>query len=147
MHCPFCGHLETSVSNSRPTKHAKAIWRRRSCNKCKKTFSTYEKITLDFLRVEKRSGKKVCYMRDKLFASIYDAISGGKHVDRGDAAQRAKETVEEIEGLITHSQDVTIKTSQLIDLVTDILEIRDLGACYRYASFSSYRGMKFGVSK
>ena len=86
-------------------------------------------------------------MRDTLFASIYDALSGGKHVDRGDAAMRAKETVDAIEAHIIRSQNESIDTSKLIDLVTDILEKKDLGACYRYASFSSYRGMKFGVSK
>lgn len=87
------------------------------------------------------------YTKEKLFASIYDAVSGGKHVDRGDAAILSNETVETIEETIVRSQRQTVSTSALIDLVTDILEKKDLGACYRYAAFSPHRGMKFGVSK
>lgn len=110
-------------------------------------FSTYERVSLDYLTIKKRSGKNVRYERDKLFASIYDALSGGKHVDRGDAAILAKNTVDDIEVHIISAQSKCVATHDLIDLVTDILEKTDLGACYRYASFSSYRGMKFGVSK
>jgi transcriptional regulator NrdR family protein len=108
-------------------------------------FSTYENIRLDFLIVEKRSGKRTRYLAHKLFASIYDAASGGKHVDRGDAASLAEETLRAVEHKILLSQKESIKTSALIDLVTDVLEVRDLGACYRYAAFSPHRGMKFGI--
>lgn len=147
MHCPHCNNKDTSVSNTRLTKLGNSVWRRRACEKCKKLFSTYEKVSLDHLTLKKRNGKKVRYMRDKLFASIYDALSGGKYVDRGDAAMLAKETVDAIEAHIIRAQSKCVTTHDLIDLVTDILERTDLGACYRYASFSSYRGMKFGVSK
>ncbi len=147
MHCPHCNNQHTNVSNTRSTEQGKSIWRRRVCKKCKKLFSTYEKFSLDYITLKKRNGKKVRYVRDKLFASIYDAFSGGKHVDYGDAAMLAKETVDAIEAHIIRAQSKFIATHDLIDLVTDILEKSDLGACYRYASFSSYRGIKFGVSK
>lgn len=39
----------------------------------------------------------------------------------------------------------SIKTTEIIDMVTATLEARDLGACYRYAAFSPHRGMKFGI--
>lgn len=145
MDCPHCKAQNTQVKNSRETKSGSEIWRRRTCTKCRKTFSTYESVALFYLVVEKRSGKRTRYLSYKLFASIYDAIAGGKHADRGDAAIRAHEVVSIIEGNIIRSQKEVIKTSSLIDLVTDELEKTDLGACYRYAAFSPHRGMKFGI--
>jgi transcriptional repressor NrdR len=145
MLCLHCNTPNTQVENSRETKKGSAIWRRRKCVKCKKVFSTYERVGLDFLVVEKRSGKRTRYLAHKLFASIYDAASGGKHVDRGDAATLAHDVVSEIENRILLAQKEVVKTSELIDMATDALETRDLGACYRYAAFSPHRGMKFGI--
>lgn len=95
--------------------------------------------------VEKRSGKRTRYLSHKLFASLYDATSGGKHIDRGDAAMLAQDILTAIEHKILLSQKEVIKTREIIDLATDALEARDLGACYRYASFAPHRGMKFGI--
>ncbi len=145
MQCPHCKSSKTEVKNSRPTKNNAAIWRRRKCIQCQSMISTYEAPSLDFLAVLKRSGKSTRYLRYKLFASIYDATAGGKHVDRGDAATLAHHVVMAIEQRILLAQKDVIKTSELIDMVTDVLETRDLGACYRYAAFSPHRGMKFGI--
>lgn len=145
MNCLHCKTENTQVENSRETNKGSAIWRRRKCAKCKKVFSTYETVGLDFLVVEKRNGKRTRYLSHKLFASIYDAAEGGKHVDRGDAANLAQETLRAVETKILLTQKEAILTSALIDLVTGELEIRDLGACYRYAAFSPHRGMKFGI--
>lgn len=145
MDCPHCGATNTQVKNSRETKGSAAIWRRRHCATCKKVFSTYESVGLDFLVVEKRSGKRTRYLSHKLFASLYDATSGGKNTDRGDAATLAQEILVNIEHKILLSQTEVITTKAIIDLATDALETRDLGACYRYASFAPHRGMKFGI--
>lgn len=145
MKCPHCETPNTQVENSRETKKSSAIWRRRNCLNCKKVFSTYEKVGLDFLIVEKRSGKRTRYLSHKLFASIYEAASGGKHTDRGDAAMLAEEVLSRIESKLVRSQSESVTTSAIIDMVTDALETRDLGACYRYAAFSPHRGMKFGI--
>lgn len=145
MNCPHCGTKNTQVENSRETKKGIAVWRRRKCLSCKKVISTYEAAGLDFLVVEKRSGKRTRYLSHKLFASLYDATSGGKNTDRGDAAMLAQEILTAIEHKILLSQKEVIKTKEIIDLATDTLEARDLGACYRYASFAPHRGMKFGI--
>lgn len=145
MNCPHCGTTNTQVNNSRETKGGGAVWRRRQCMACKKIFSTYESAGLDFLVVEKRSGKRTRYLSHKLFASLYDATSGGKNMDRGDAATLAQEILVIIEHKILRSQKEVITTKEIIDLATDTLESRDLGACYRYASFAPHRGMKFGI--
>lgn len=145
MNCPHCGAQNTQVKNSRETKSGATVWRRRQCASCKKVFSTYESPGLDFLVVEKRSGKRTRYLSHKLFASLYDATSGGKNTDRGDAAMLAQEILVIIEQKILRSQKEVITTKAIIDLATDTLETRDLGACYRYASFAPHRGMKFGI--
>lgn len=133
------------VKNSRETRGGAAVWRRRQCEKCKRIFSTYESMSLDFLVVQKRNGKRTRYLSHKLFASLYDAARSGKNVDRGDAATLAHEVLLVIEQQILLSRKEVIKTKELVDLATDALETRDLGACYRYASFSPHRGMKFGI--
>lgn len=145
MDCPYCQTPNTQVENSRETKKGAAIWRRRKCAKCKKVFSTYETIGLDYLVVEKRSGKRTRYLSHKLFASIYDALSGGKHSDRGDSATLAHTVLTAIEHRIIVAQMESITTTEIIGMVTDELERVDLGACYRYAAFAPHRGMKFGI--
>jgi len=145
MDCIFCGTKNSQVENSRETQGGSAIWRRRKCSACGKIFSTYERVGLDFLIVEKRGGKHARYLSQKLFASIYDAVSSGRHVDRGDASTLAHDVVRDIELQILQSELKIIKTRQLIDMTTDALEVRDLGACYRYAASAPYRGMKFGI--
>lgn len=145
MDCIFCSKNNTRVVNSRETDGGSKIWRRRKCTTCIKVFSTYEKPGLDFLVVEKRNSKHERYQQHKLFASIYDAVSGGKHTDRGDAAVLANDVVGAIEHKLLISRKEVVRTSEIIDLATDILETKDLGACYRYASFAPHRGMKFGI--
>lgn len=145
MGCPFCKTKNTMVENSRETRGGSAIWRRRQCQKCMKIFSTYESVELDFLVVQKRNGKNTRYLGYKLFASLYDATSNAKSGDRGDAAILAHEVLLAIEKQIIISQKKIVSTKELIDMATSTLETRDLAACYRYASFSPHRGMKFGV--
>ena len=145
MHCIYCTAKKTEVENTRITNSGATIWRRRKCPSCNETFSTYESPALDFLIVKKRSGKTTRYVREKLFASIYDALSSGKHVDCGDAALSARDVVGKIESLIRKKKLREISTTALVTMVTDELEQVNLGACYRYAAFSPHRGMRFGI--
>lgn len=145
MNCPFCSAANTQVENSRETNDGERIWRRRKCTVCGKVFSTYEGVGLDYLVIEKRNGKHTRYQRHKLFASIYDAIVGGKRKDRGDAANEANVVVAVIERRILANGKRRVTTQEIIDLVTGELEGSNLGACYRYAAFSPYRGMRFGT--
>ena len=65
MICPFCGHSETKVVDSRDTNDGKAIRRRRECEKCQARFSTYEEMEIMKLTVVKRDGNKQEYDRRK----------------------------------------------------------------------------------
>lgn len=145
MKCPNCTSLKTGVTNTRPSKKSAVIWRRRRCLTCKKLFTSHEIISLDFLIIKKRSGKTTRYVRDKLFASIYDALAGAKGADRGDAVLAAQKATEQIEARILAEKRSIVPTHEIVNMVTDELEKVNLGACYRYAAFSPYRGMRFGI--
>ena len=70
MRCPFCGHDDTQVKDSRPADDNAAIRRRRSCAGCGQRFTTVERVQLRELTVLKSDGRRVPFDRDKLARSI-----------------------------------------------------------------------------
>ena len=70
MRCPFCGHSDTQVKDSRPTEDSASIRRRRFCPSCGGRFTTFERIQLRELTVLKKNGKRAPFDRDKLYRSI-----------------------------------------------------------------------------
>ena len=70
MRCPFCGHTDTQVKDSRPTEDHAAIRRRRSCPACGARFTTFERVQLRELTVVKKTNKRVPFDRDKLVRSV-----------------------------------------------------------------------------
>ena len=70
MRCPFCGHIDSQVKDSRPTEDGAAIRRRRFCPSCGGRFTTFERVQLRELTVLKKSGKRAPFERDKLYRSI-----------------------------------------------------------------------------
>ena len=70
MRCPFCGHDDTQVKDSRPTEDNSAIRRRRFCPGCGSRFTTFERIQLRELTILKKGGQRVPFDRDKLLRSV-----------------------------------------------------------------------------
>jgi len=70
MRCPFCGHEDTQVKDSRPTEDNAAIRRRRFCGNCGQRFTTIERVQLRELTVVKNDGRRVPFDRDKLLRSL-----------------------------------------------------------------------------
>ena len=70
MRCPFCGHLESQVNDSRPSEDGAAIRRRRLCPECGGRFTTFERVQLRDLNVVKKDGKREPFDRDKLARAI-----------------------------------------------------------------------------
>jgi len=70
MRCPFCGHAESQVKDSRPSEDGAAIRRRRLCPECNGRFTTFERVQLRELTILKRSGRRTPFDRDKLARSI-----------------------------------------------------------------------------
>ena len=74
MRCPFCGHEDTQVKDSRPTEDSSAIRRRRFCGNCGQRFTTIERVQLRELTVVKSDHRRVPFDRDKLARSIRIAL-------------------------------------------------------------------------
>ncbi|PZQ57853.1 MAG: transcriptional regulator NrdR, partial [Phenylobacterium zucineum] len=74
MRCPFCGHDETQVKDSRPSEDGAAIRRRRLCPACEGRFTTFERVQLRELTILKRSGRRAPFDRDKLARSLSVAL-------------------------------------------------------------------------
>ena len=66
MKCPYCGHPDTRVIDSRPAEDNNAIRRRRSCDECGKRFTTYEKVETIPLIVIKKDNNREQYDRSKI---------------------------------------------------------------------------------
>ncbi|NLZ93812.1 MAG: transcriptional repressor NrdR [Firmicutes bacterium] len=76
MKCPYCGHLDSRVIDSRSTEEGSAIRRRRECAACEKRFTTYEKLEETPLIVVKRNGNRQLFDRKKILNGLIYA--GGK---------------------------------------------------------------------
>jgi transcriptional repressor NrdR len=74
MRCPFCGHAESQVKDSRPSEDGAAIRRRRLCPQCGGRFTTFERVQLRELTILKRTGRRAPFEREKLVRSISVAL-------------------------------------------------------------------------
>ncbi len=74
MRCPWCGHGEDRVVDSRPAERDAAIRRRRQCLSCGRRFTTFERIDEVGVMVVKRDGSREPYARDKVLAGVRQAI-------------------------------------------------------------------------
>src|SRR6202789_2342959 len=74
MRCPFCGHDDTQVKDSRPTEDNAAIRRRRFCVNCGARFTTFERVQLRDMIVVKSNGEKEPFERDKVMRSMKIAL-------------------------------------------------------------------------
>ena len=73
MHCPYCGSTESEVVETRDSEDLDLIRRRRSCLKCEKRFTTYERVENINLVVIKKDGKREQFNREKLKQGILKA--------------------------------------------------------------------------
>ncbi len=93
MKCPFCGHLETQVVETRLAEDGDFIRRRRQCGACEKRFTTYEKPEVNFPAIVKKDGRRIEYQRDKLRGSRNVALR--KRPVSIEQVDRASERIEE----------------------------------------------------
>lgn len=73
MKCPFCGHLEDKVVDSRSTREDEAIRRRRQCLSCQARFTTYEQVERAPVTVVKTDGRRMAYKREKILSGLLRA--------------------------------------------------------------------------
>src|SRR5512132_2429472 len=73
MRCPYCGHLEDGVVESREAQEGQTTRRRRECLSCGRRFTTYERIEEELPLVVKRDGRREPYDRQKILSGIRKA--------------------------------------------------------------------------
>ena len=129
MRCPFCGHDDTQVKDSRPTEDNASIRRRRLCPNCGSRFTTFERVQLRDLIVLKKGGARVPFDRDKLARSIYIALRK-RPVDQ----DRVERVVNGIVRRLESSGASEIPTKLIGELIMDALASLDSVAYVRFAS-------------
>ena len=135
MRCPFCGHDETQVKDSRPSEDGAAIRRRRLCPSCEGRFTTFERVQLRELTILKRSGRRTPFERDKLARSISIAIR-----KRPLEPERVERMISAITRQLESMGETELPSSTIGELVMKHLKQLDDVAYVRYASV--YRDFK-----
>ena len=129
MRCPFCGHDESQVKDSRPSEDGAAIRRRRMCPSCEGRFTTFERVQLRELTILKRSGRRTPFDRDKLARSV--AIATRKRPLEPDRVERMiSEIVRQLESM----GETELPSSTIGELMMKHLKQLDDVAYVRYAS-------------
>lgn len=129
MRCPYCGHEDSQVKDSRPTDDGAAIRRRRQCEGCAARFTTFERIQLRELTVVKSEDRREPFDREKLARSISIACRK-RPID----AVRLERLISGIQRQLETSGESEIASKQIGQLVMDGLKGLDTVAYIRFAS-------------
>lgn len=135
MRCPFCGHAESQVKDSRPSEDGAAIRRRRMCPECGGRFTTFERVQLRELIIVKRSGRRSPFDRDKLVRSVGLATQK-RPVD----PERVERMINSIVRQLESMGETELPSSTVGEMVMKALKSLDDVAYVRYASV--YRDFK-----
>lgn len=129
MRCPFCGHEDTQVKDSRPAEDDTVVRRRRQCPKCENRFTTFERVELRPLTVVKKSGRRTPFEREKLIRSL-DIACRKRNID----PDRIERLVSDIQRKLESLGESEIPSDKIGELVMDGLKDLDPVAYVRYAS-------------
>ena len=129
MRCPFCGHNDTQVKDSRPTEDNSAIRRRRFCPNCGARFTTFERVQLRELTVMKRTGQREPFDRDKLLRSMRIALRK-RNID----PERIERVVNSIVRRLESSGESDVRVETVGEMVMEALRQLDQIAYVRFAS-------------
>ncbi|MEK7344303.1 MAG: transcriptional regulator NrdR [Pseudomonadota bacterium] len=129
MKCPFCGHLETQVVETRLAEDGDFIRRRRQCGACEKRFTTYEKPEVNFPAIVKKDGRRIDYQREKLRASLNLALR-----KRPVSTEQVDSAIERIEEKMLNLGIRELASHRIGELVMRELKKLDKVAYVRFAS-------------
>lgn len=129
MKCPFCGHLDTQVVETRVSEDGDFVRRRRQCAACEKRFTTYERPEVNFPAVVKKDGRRIDYERAKLLASFNLALR-----KRPVSTEQVDGAIERIEEKLLNLGVREIQSSRIGELVMRELKKLDKVAYVRFAS-------------
>src|SRR6202166_2970064 len=129
MKCPYCGFGQDRVVDSRESKEADSIRRRRECEGCECRFTTYERIDEIPYMVVKKDGRREKFDRQKLLAGLLRACE-----KRPVPMNNLEQIVNEAEALVAESTDRERPTPEVGELVMNRLKKLDKVAYVRFAS-------------
>ena len=135
MKCPFCGHPEDKVVDSRESKEGESIRRRRECLGCEKRFTTYERIDEIPYMVVKKDGRRERFERSKVLNGLLRACE-----KRPISTAKLEHMVNEVEGFVVDSPEMERTTSEIGEMIMSRLKDLDTVAFIRFASV--YRDFK-----
>ena len=129
MKCPFCGHPEDKVVDSRESKEGESIRRRRECLKCEKRFTTYERIDEIPYMVVKKDGRREKFDRQKVLNGLLRACE-----KRPVPISKLEHIVNEAESFVIDSAERERRTTEIGELIMNELRKLDKVAYVRFAS-------------
>src|SRR3954466_10218744 len=135
MKCPFCGHLEDKVVDSRESKEGESIRRRRECLKCERRFTSYERIDEIPYMVIKKDGRRERFDRQKVLAGVMRACEK-RPVSMG----KMEQIVNEVESFVIDSAERERTSTEVGGVIMEKLQQLDKVAYIRFASV--YRDFK-----
>ena len=135
MRCPFCGHDDSKVIDSRPTDEGVAIRRRRECIKCAQRFTTYEKVESLPIIVIKKDKNRELFSREKLLAGLTRACE-----KRPVETSTLDRLVDKIESDLQNTLKREVSSKEIGEKVMEGLREIDEVAYVRFASV--YRQFK-----
>jgi transcriptional repressor NrdR len=129
MRCPYCKVDDDHVLETRPMDGGISVRRRRQCKRCRRRFTTYERVEHRPVLVIKKSGKRQPFEREKLLQALRKAVAKRSITD-----ERLGEVLDRIESRIYEKYDKEVPAKEIGDLV--MAELRDLDqvAYVRFAS-------------
>ena len=129
MKCPFCGHLDDRVVDSRESREGDAIRRRRECARCERRFTSYERIDEIPYMVVKKDGTRERFERQKLIAGMFKAC------EKRPVSVAVLETVaNRVEAALHERPEKELSAEAVGALVMDELKTLDKVAYVRFAS-------------
>lgn len=135
MRCPFCGHLESKVLDSRQVDEGAAIRRRRECDQCNRRFTTYEKYDEIPFMVVKKDGRREPFDRSKIFNGMLKACE-----KRPIPVETLEQATGEIERKLRNTMEREVTSHEIGEQIMDKLAQIDEVAYIRFASV--YRQFK-----
>jgi transcriptional repressor NrdR len=138
MRCPFCGHEDSQVKDSRPTEDGTAIRRRRQCEGCAARFTTFERIQLREFWVVKSEGRREPFDREKLARSVNIACR-----KRAIDPVRIEKLVSGIQRQLETAGESEVPAQMIGEMVMEGLKGLDSVAYIRFASvYKDFREAK-----
>ena len=135
MKCPYCGHPESKVIDSRPADENASIRRRRECLSCAKRFTTYETVESLPMVVIKKDGSRQSFDRQKVLRGMIRACE-----KRPVPLASLEQAVSEIEQILQNSLEREVRSETIGELVMERLRRLDEVSYVRFASV--YRQFK-----